>query len=828
MANYIVTDKIRVNIVHSVAVPPRVKCEQYDGDYTRQIEATIYNGDVLYIIPSLVRRIVISGLKPDATGFSYDCTWSGSKVLFSLMRQMTVIPGDVVCNISMFDANNNQVSSAVFVLAVEKAALPSDVVVSSNDFQTFVDYVQAAHLYSQYSKSYAVGNTGIRNGENTDNSQYYAHLARMYKGAPLTAATASAMSDTTRVYVYTGSEDGYNNGHWYFYNDSTWEDGGVYNAQGVQTDTELVTPDVAADAEATGLRITALETQNGDEALETIASTHSGAINEVNAAIKLSNVLKIQHEATFSSDIIGGQCGLYYNGKYLLIGDSDNKIYVSIVNSNTYALENIYEFSLDIHPNACFIANSYLFVVDSDNYDLYKFDITTMEYEEKITNFEYIECKGGCCDGSYVYLWGGFTVLKLSLDLELIETITLQRPAHSTSTLNIIQGVFVYNNVIYLIYNNPNAIVTFDMLGNLLNVNEFPEGDGFYPMGELEGLIDVDDEIKILCGCYKTRSSVVNPGLTSYGQLFKSSITRPILNNSKIGQSYPISGSNLNVNNSVHYYNADGSVSKPFSTLYEASCVANYNKGYFNMITATINADSSDDLLELNGTYDIVYSGNYPISNALFNQGIITSKNVVFDKIYIVGGILDVYGTISSLRARGTELKLNGSKITTEFNIARCGLRNEKLNIQCQSDKVTLSSSNFANLLDVKEVNMALDNAEWVFSDFLKKYIFTTTSQRTSYVSFRIRVHGIIDEITTFQFRLSTSDKSTINGNGYVEIPLVINANLSGGYAKLAVTFKIQKSNIIVTSKSATIDGVSVGFPNIFLMVGVDDLTIQS
>lgn len=279
MANYIVTDKIRVNIVHGTSVPPRVKCEQYDGDYTRQIEATVYNGDVLYTIPSEVRRIVISGLKPDNTGFSYDCTWSGTKVLFSLMRQMTVVAGSVPCNISFFDGSNNQVSSAVFVLDVEAAALPSDVVVSSNDFQTFVDYVQAANLYWQYSKSYAVGNTGIRSGENTDNSQYYAHLARMYKGSPLTASTISEMIDTERVYVYVGNESGYNNGHWYFYDNTAWTDGGVYNSEGTQTDTELIAGGVAADAKAVGDVL-------GHEALTTTAQTLSGAVNEIDSDIK--------------------------------------------------------------------------------------------------------------------------------------------------------------------------------------------------------------------------------------------------------------------------------------------------------------------------------------------------------------------------------------------------------------------------------------------------------------------------------------------------------------------------------------------------------------
>lgn len=318
MANYIVTDKIRVNIVHGTSVPSRVKCEQYDGDYTKLIQAIVYNGDVLYDIPSAVRRIVVSGLKPDGNGFSYDCTWSGNIVSFSLMRQMTAVNGDVLCNITMFDSENNQVSSAVFVLAVEKAALPSDVVVSSNDFQTFVDYVQAANLYWQYSKSYAVGNTGIRSGENADNSQYYAHLARMYKGSPLTAATASAMTDTTRVYVYTGSESGYNNGHWYFYNDSAWEDGGVYNAQGQQTDTELSTPGIAADAEATGIRLNKKVTF-----YNTVALMIADAAN-----LKVGDT--IQTLGYYSVNDGGG-------AEYKIVSARDNNHYYENISNNLFA-----------------------------------------------------------------------------------------------------------------------------------------------------------------------------------------------------------------------------------------------------------------------------------------------------------------------------------------------------------------------------------------------------------------------------------------------------------------------------------------------------------
>lgn len=71
-------------------------------------------------------------------------------------------------------------------------------------------------------------------------------------GAPLMAATAAAMTDTDRIYVYTGSETGYTAGNWYFYNGSAWTSGGVYNAVAVETDKTLSLPDVPADAAVTG------------------------------------------------------------------------------------------------------------------------------------------------------------------------------------------------------------------------------------------------------------------------------------------------------------------------------------------------------------------------------------------------------------------------------------------------------------------------------------------------------------------------------------------------------------------------------------------------
>lgn len=77
-------------------------------------------------------------------------------------------------------------------------------------------------------------------------------------GSPLKAATISEMTDTNKIYVYTGSETGYTAGNWYYYNGSAWVSGGVYNAVALNTDTTLTVSGIAADAKVTGEKIGAL------------------------------------------------------------------------------------------------------------------------------------------------------------------------------------------------------------------------------------------------------------------------------------------------------------------------------------------------------------------------------------------------------------------------------------------------------------------------------------------------------------------------------------------------------------------------------------------
>lgn len=56
-------------------------------------------------------------------------------------------------------------------------------------------------------------------------------------GSPLTAEFVADMTDTNKIYVYVGSETGYTNGSWYYYDGSAWQSGGIYNAIAVNVAT---------------------------------------------------------------------------------------------------------------------------------------------------------------------------------------------------------------------------------------------------------------------------------------------------------------------------------------------------------------------------------------------------------------------------------------------------------------------------------------------------------------------------------------------------------------------------------------------------------------
>ena len=95
-------------------------------------------------------------------------------------------------------------------------------------------------------------------------------------GTPLKASTVAGMTNTDKIYVYTGSETGYTNGNWYYYDgtQNSWVSGGVYNSVAIDTDDTLSITGKPADAKKTGDEITGLKSAfNNAIESETVVKT---------------------------------------------------------------------------------------------------------------------------------------------------------------------------------------------------------------------------------------------------------------------------------------------------------------------------------------------------------------------------------------------------------------------------------------------------------------------------------------------------------------------------------------------------------------------------
>lgn len=123
------------------------------------------------------------------------------------------------------DANSairsvNNLNSDVSALSTDVDDLSSDISTLSSDVSTLASNV-----------------TTLNSSVSTLNSNVSTlNTAVSALGSSTTAvATAAEMTDTSIIYVYLGSETGYTNGNWYYYNGSAWVSGGAFNASGADS-----------------------------------------------------------------------------------------------------------------------------------------------------------------------------------------------------------------------------------------------------------------------------------------------------------------------------------------------------------------------------------------------------------------------------------------------------------------------------------------------------------------------------------------------------------------------------------------------------------------
>lgn len=189
-----------------------VHVSQYDVG--RIIAFNLLNGTTVFTPPS-GSTALIEGTKPDKKGFSLSATLSGSTASFTTTQNMCAVAGKTVCEFRLKQGSRN-IGTANFILDVERAGLADDVDLSTSELAPYMDAAKksadaaatsatnaaasatnaansaktaaasastasaaatTATNYGNLAKSYAVGGTGTRSGEDTDNAKYYAGKA---------------------------------------------------------------------------------------------------------------------------------------------------------------------------------------------------------------------------------------------------------------------------------------------------------------------------------------------------------------------------------------------------------------------------------------------------------------------------------------------------------------------------------------------------------------------------------------------------------------------------------------------------------------------------
>lgn len=142
------------------------------------LEFYIYQNGQPFTISSEVTAINVDGMTPVGV-FSYPCTWAGNVVTAGLTATMTAERGVDICELAMYDATNNKIGTCNFVIAVEESPY-TNAHVSTSDMATIMAAASSAQQYELLAKSWAVGDTGIRTGEDTNNSEYWANISESW------------------------------------------------------------------------------------------------------------------------------------------------------------------------------------------------------------------------------------------------------------------------------------------------------------------------------------------------------------------------------------------------------------------------------------------------------------------------------------------------------------------------------------------------------------------------------------------------------------------------------------------------------------------------
>lgn len=116
-------------------VMPKIYASQFD--IGREIEINLYDGASAYT-PPVGTDIRFEGKKPDGNGFSYACTYTGNVVTVVTTDQMTVLAGEIPCELRM-SLNGDDIGTLNIIFVIEKSPIDENVPISDTEIPAIIE-----------------------------------------------------------------------------------------------------------------------------------------------------------------------------------------------------------------------------------------------------------------------------------------------------------------------------------------------------------------------------------------------------------------------------------------------------------------------------------------------------------------------------------------------------------------------------------------------------------------------------------------------------------------------------------------------------------------
>ena len=220
----IVTHKINMNLDKAGAMP-RVDAVQGDAN-TREIQFTLYSEGQPWAIPADA-QVLVRFSKPDGTGGTYDTlpdgtaasVVSGNTVTVTLAPQVLTAAGAATLAVTLVQGTQELTTFSVLVNIIKN---PTAAVSANGDYVSVAGMIPVASGASagQYLAVTSVDADGTVTGLKA--------VSPLNGEQPIVVLSAEEMEDTDKIYLYMGTEDGWQYGAWYYHNGSTWVVGNAY------------------------------------------------------------------------------------------------------------------------------------------------------------------------------------------------------------------------------------------------------------------------------------------------------------------------------------------------------------------------------------------------------------------------------------------------------------------------------------------------------------------------------------------------------------------------------------------------------------------------